>query len=1127
MHNIKLNSTRIFSIIAIALVISFVFSQFFTNPVYAAIGINRQINFQGKLVNNPLSTNVSNTSYTVVFTLYDDPDAGQGTVLWQETQSVTTVDGIFRVALGSVTPFPANFNFNWDGLYLGIKVNADSEMTPRIQMAAVPFAFNAEKVAGLTVQDTSGNASTSGILQVANGKTVSFADAFTTSGTNPLTLTTTGTTNVTLPTTGTLLTNTASANQTITSTQTTGNIFSLADSTGLSGGITGFTIGLTSSTNSQNKTGISFDLSGGTGGTYYDLLGTGSTWSLTRAGVLTVASCSGCGSASGVNWWNQLAGALSPLDTTNDFLLGSTATSSALFSYTGVKTGQTIASVSGSLIVMPNNGYGNVGINTTTPREKLQVVGNLEVGAAASGAKSYRFRSSGGALDYEGAGADMYFTMWSAADFTGTQEFYLVLNYDSHIANAHGDWIFQTGNTGAGGNTVLSVNGDSSGNVGVRTNAPNATLHIIGQYGSNAAVIVDQLNNGNLFTASYSGATRFVIANTGAVSVLGGQTSDIDTLTNTTLNIGSTNATTITLGRSNQTIYAAGNLGVGTSSPIGAVDIIGSLNFTAFGQPSGAITAAAGSNGNVDTGLHSWKVTFVTADGAETTAGALSNQVNSTNPGKQINLTNIPTGPLGTKARNIYRTVAGDTGNYLFVLTISDNTTTSTTDNVPDASLGSAAPTVNTTAVANFETGGTTRMVINNNGKLGVGTNGTSSIGNGQFIVNQTNNSGLGDIFAASSGGTTKFVITNGGNISLFGTNPSITNTGSNTLTINSGSTGNIQWFSSSNSLSSTGNLTLAGTTGITLTGNAAGIVFSGTGISTFSTAANQHLALNPAGTGFVGINTDGIAPLANFDVRANVGTVAIASVSGRTSYAGFVVDNAGNAGAGDLFTASASGATRFIIAQNGTVTIGNSTDGLVFNPVSGGPTYSGNARPSKVITLSAEYPGAVLTASGSATINGSMTSDASSSAALSNFTTYYEWSSTQTSLQDYTVAVRVKLPQDFGDFDATANNAIKISFNTASTVNTTNKLDVFIYNADTALSKPGNPVVYRQAQVSGTGKTWTTVNIDRSDLIDNAEGFVSPAAGDVMVIYLKMYASGTYNYTQVGDIVINYKSIF
>jgi hypothetical protein len=45
-----------------------------------------------------------------------------------------------------------------------------------------------------------------------------------------------------------------------------------------------------------------------------------------------------------------------------------------LFSYTGIETGHTIASASGNLIVMPNNGWGgHVGIGTTNPAYPLQV----------------------------------------------------------------------------------------------------------------------------------------------------------------------------------------------------------------------------------------------------------------------------------------------------------------------------------------------------------------------------------------------------------------------------------------------------------------------------------------------------------------------------------------------------------------------------------------------------------------------------------------------------------------------------------------------------------------------------------------------------------------------------------
>lgn len=361
MKRTYLNFIQQFRILAISILV-LLFFVIFTQTSLAVAGINRTINFQGKLVNNPTATNVTDTSYTVVFTIYDR--ASGGTALWSETQTVTTADGIFRVALGSQTAFPANFNFNWDGLYLGMKVNADDEMTPRIQLAAVPYAFNAGQVAGLTVQDsTSGAASTSATLKLGDATTPKTFDL----GAQNLTFTTSGDTTLTLPTTGTLLTSSAAAVQTVTSTQTTGTVLGLADSTGLTGAITGLNIALTSSTNSQNKTGIAFDLSGGSSGTYYDLLGTGSTWSITRAGVLNVASCTGCGGAGGTNYWNLIdgngvsnGGYITPINSTADFLLGSQATASAVFAFTGLSdlNHQTAASFSGNLVLKPNNGFG-------------------------------------------------------------------------------------------------------------------------------------------------------------------------------------------------------------------------------------------------------------------------------------------------------------------------------------------------------------------------------------------------------------------------------------------------------------------------------------------------------------------------------------------------------------------------------------------------------------------------------------------------------------------------------------------------------------------------------------------------------------------------------------------------
>lgn len=78
------------------------------------------------------------------------------------------------------------------------------------------------------------------------------------------------------------------------------------------------------------------------------------------------------------------------------------------------------------------------------------------------------------------------------------------------------------------------------------------------------------------------------------------------------------------------------------------------------------------------------------------------------------------------------------------------------------------------------------------------------------------------------------------------------------------------------------------------------------------------------ASTNQIGIGTNN--PLATFDVRALSGTTPVASFSGSTSLATMIVDQSG---VGDIFTASRSGQTQFVITKDGYVGIG------VANPTS------------------------------------------------------------------------------------------------------------------------------------------------------------------------------------------------
>jgi hypothetical protein len=198
-----------------------------------------------------------------------------------------------------------------------------------------------------------------------------------------------------------------------------------------------------------------------------------------------------------------------------------------------------------------------------------------------------------------------------------------------------------------------------------------------------------------------------------------------------------------------------------------------------------------------------------------------------------------------------------------------------------------------------------------------------------------------------------------------------------------------------------------------------------------------------------------------------------------------------------------------------GDVVLGTTTNGFVFDPQEG-PLYYGTARPTKTITLSPEYAGAVITASGSSTVTGNMVSDASPSA---QWRTYYEWKSSQTTLQDYTVAVRVTLP---ADFDAWSATALTLNYNTDSTDANFNKVDMIVYNA----TENATQYVCRSlAQKSGTTKTWTTATCTSAQ-IDDGTAPDWDAAGETAVIYLRMYSKGN-AYVQIGDIVMSYVAKF
>jgi len=128
---------------------------------------NRYLSFQGRLTDssdNPI-TSATNTTFKLWKVSSGGTegtctgDTGEDCLWTSQTCSVTPdQDGIFSILLGttsgsgytcsSAIEIPATVFSENQNIYLGVKVASDDEMTPRIQIATVGYALNAETLQG-------------------------------------------------------------------------------------------------------------------------------------------------------------------------------------------------------------------------------------------------------------------------------------------------------------------------------------------------------------------------------------------------------------------------------------------------------------------------------------------------------------------------------------------------------------------------------------------------------------------------------------------------------------------------------------------------------------------------------------------------------------------------------------------------------------------------------------------------------------------------------------------------------------------------------------------------------------------------------------------------------------------
>jgi len=127
--------TKDFSKDAIALLMISICFVFFSVSLNAQVP--QLINYQGKIAK--LSGEPLDTTIQMVFSIYADAEGAN--LLWTETQTLVVVEkGIFNVLLGNVNLIPYSV-FNGATRYLGVKVGADPEITPRKAIITVAYAY--------------------------------------------------------------------------------------------------------------------------------------------------------------------------------------------------------------------------------------------------------------------------------------------------------------------------------------------------------------------------------------------------------------------------------------------------------------------------------------------------------------------------------------------------------------------------------------------------------------------------------------------------------------------------------------------------------------------------------------------------------------------------------------------------------------------------------------------------------------------------------------------------------------------------------------------------------------------------------------------------------------------------
>lgn len=158
---LKKNIEKAMFFVALVTVFSFIGKEVFAIP--------NLINYQGRLRDSGGTPII--TSTTIQFSIYNNANTGvptdtpssAGPLLWTEVYDGSSgncpkvqpdAQGYFTVNLGACGAFPSYLDFSTGTYYLAVKIESDNEASPRVILATHPYAFNSDRVDGFHASST-------------------------------------------------------------------------------------------------------------------------------------------------------------------------------------------------------------------------------------------------------------------------------------------------------------------------------------------------------------------------------------------------------------------------------------------------------------------------------------------------------------------------------------------------------------------------------------------------------------------------------------------------------------------------------------------------------------------------------------------------------------------------------------------------------------------------------------------------------------------------------------------------------------------------------------------------------------------------------------------------------------